>query len=458
MPVNLNNLNISLDNFNEAASGKYNIGQLKLGEDGASVVRTNSRKVLTFLNKTQIRPEESLAIKNAFCNALQREGLSDDAIADIRQKLGLRNTMRETLKAGNIKPLSAAEVREIIDKYAGEINQARGADKPHLATSAEFYRGVSQQTLDSRKTTRDNRNARSESLMQTTVGGTVNMMLDLLEDPAGDSPLIGSTAIAREICLSLRSPQKLSTPGSSLDLTVANIKLKHGASGTIVAQFRLDDGSDFSVDTNMTRAQLLAQMASVLAPKPNAAPPEAPEEAPKAAEEPPKAPGEPPKVQEQEPEEPPAPPKRKPRNPFFGPVVDDLRRVFSTVKDPVAMAAMKIKARASADKVIKGVQLSDETIDAHANVKVRDKLTDQVVGELVIALRDARGLDTRNTELVNQVRNVIAGDKNIDADELIDKIIDALDTEQVDLTANLDKEIEDDFDKPLNIYELLGNG
>jgi hypothetical protein len=132
--------------------------------------------------------------------------------------------------------------------------------------------------------------------------------------------------------------------------------------------------------------------------------------------------------------------------------------VFSTVKDPVAMAAMKIKARASADKVIKGVQLSDETIDAHANVKVRDKLTDQVVGELVIALRDARGLDTRNTELVNQVRNVIAGDKRIDTDALVDKIIDALDTEQVDFTANLDKEIEDDFDKPLNINELLGNG
>ena len=31
MPVNLNMLNIDLARFNEAASGKHNIGQLKLG-------------------------------------------------------------------------------------------------------------------------------------------------------------------------------------------------------------------------------------------------------------------------------------------------------------------------------------------------------------------------------------------------------------------------------------------
>lgn len=466
MPVNLDNLNISLDNFNAAAKGQFNIGQLKLGADGTSVVRTNNRKTLTFLNKTQIRPEESLAIKNAFCEAFKREGLADDAIAAIRKKLGLGNTMRETLAAGNIKPLSAALVREIIDEYAGQINQARGPGQAKLQTSEDFYRGVSRETLNDRKTVRDNRNAKSEARMETTVGGTVNQMLDLLEGPAGDTDLsLGSKAIAREICMALRPPQNLATPGSSLDLSVAHVTLKHGASGTITAQFMLDDGSEFSVDTNLTRDELLAQMANVLKPKPNADPPKAQEEPPKAPEEPPKAPTEPPKVEgkpsnapeEPEEEEPPAAPQRKPRNPFYEPVVEDLRRVFATVKDPVAMAAKKLRVRGTLPKVLNGVQLSDETLDLHARIEARKKLTDQVVDDLVIALREARGLDVRNTELVNQVRSVIGGDERIDADALVDKIIDALDTQPVDFTANLDKEIEDDFDKPLNINELLGN-
>jgi hypothetical protein len=471
MPVNLSNLNISLDNFNKAAKGAFNIGQLKLNADGTGVVRTNSRKTLTFLNKTQIRPEETLAIKNAFCEAFRREGLSDDAIADIRQKLGLRDTMRETLKAGEIKPLSAAEVREIIDEYAGAINGLRGADKPHLETSADLYRGVDQETLKDRKTIRDERNARSESLQQTTVGGTVNQMLDLLEGPAGDTPLpIAAKAIALEICNVLGRPGPLSAPGSKLALQVANVTLKHDASRTIVAQFRLDDGAAFSVDTNLTRDELLAQMRNVLHPKPPKAPEEPPkvqEEAPKVQEGQPKAPEGQPKVQEAPPkapeeiqeerEEPQAAPLRKPRNPFHAPVIEDLRRVFSIVKDPVSMTAEKLRAAKKLDKVIKGVELSEETLEVHARGKAREKLTDQVVGPLVVALREARGLDVRNTELVNQVRNVIAGDERIDAEALVDRIIDALDTEQVDFTANVGKDIEDDFDKPLNINELLGN-
>ena len=452
MPVNLNNLKISLDNFNEAASGQFNIGQLKLGEDGASVVRTNSRKTLTFLNKTQIRPEESLAIKNAFCNALQREGLSEDVVAEIRQKLGLRGSMRETLKAGNIKPLSAAEVREIIDEYAGAINQLRGPDKPHLAISADFLRGVSQKTLDDRKTVRDARNSKSESLMETTVGGTVNQMLDLLEGPAGDTPLpIASKAIALEICKSLGKPQTLSTPKSSLTLEVAHVTLTRGDSGTIVAKFRLDDGADFSVDTNLTRSELLAQMKNVLNPHQNAAQPKVQEEAPKEPETQPKAPEEPPKT------EPPAAQKKKPNNPFHEPLIEDLRQIFSIARDPVAMTAQKLRSRATLHKVVKGVDLSDETLDIHASVKARGILADKAVEPLVVALREARGFDPRNTELVHQVRNVIDGDKSIDTEELVDKIIDALNTEQVDFTANIGKDIEDDFDKPLNINELLGN-
>ena len=361
--------------------------------------------------------------------------------------------MRETLAAGNIKPLSAAEVREIIDEYAGQINQARGSGKPQLATSAELYRGVSEKTLNNRKLVREERNAKSESIMETSVGGTVNRMLDLLESAGGETDMGMSTkAIALEIGQALKSSKTLSTPGSSLSLTVAPVTLTHSASGTIVAKFTLEDGSEFSVNTNLTRTELRDQMAKAISPNRSPAPPKEPEGAePQAQTEPPKVPGEPPKAN------PPAAPKKKSLDPAYEPVIEDLKRVFSIVKDPVAMAASKARVLPTLHKVIKGVALSDETLEIHASSKAREKLANQVVDGLVAALRNARGLDTRNTELVNQVRNVIAGDKRIDADALVEKIIDVLSTEPVDFSANIGQETEDDFDKPLNINELLGN-
>ncbi len=54
MGLDLGNLSISLDRFNEAASGKYNIGQLKLSKDGTSVYRTNNHKTWTIFNNTKI--------------------------------------------------------------------------------------------------------------------------------------------------------------------------------------------------------------------------------------------------------------------------------------------------------------------------------------------------------------------------------------------------------------------
>ena len=44
MAINLSNLNISLDKFNAASGGEYNIGQMKLSSDGKSVYRANNHK------------------------------------------------------------------------------------------------------------------------------------------------------------------------------------------------------------------------------------------------------------------------------------------------------------------------------------------------------------------------------------------------------------------------------
>ena len=123
MAINLSNLNISLDTFNKEASGVLNIGQMKLSSDGKSVYRANNHKTWTIFNWTKISSEEALAVKFAFCKALSKEGLSQDAINAVKQKLGIQGDAIAALKAGNIKPLTAAEVREVIDEYAGQINK-----------------------------------------------------------------------------------------------------------------------------------------------------------------------------------------------------------------------------------------------------------------------------------------------------------------------------------------------
>lgn len=445
MAVNLNMLNINIDQFNAAASGKHNIGQLKLGGDGASVVRTNNHKHWTIFNNTEIRPEESLAIKNAFCKALDRAGLSEEKVDEIREKLGIGGSLLDTLKAGNIKPLSAAEVREIIDQNAEELNLSRAPDAK-LRTSTEIYRGVSQKTLENRKTARDRINADTVSTMETRVGGAVGQMVDLLQAKGKRSDFSAFTKnIAREICKQLHSADPLSKPGQSIDLNTAPIRLKHDKNGTIVAQFTLDDGHVFSVGTQLTRRELYAQMNMVLHGEE-----EIRDESEASGQVRPNG-------------------GKAPQKARYAGLVDDLRNVFATAKNPEEMEWRKLHVLPTLPKGGKNgkPKFSDEALEIHARQRVRDDLTDPIVERLVNALRDVRGMDPRNADLVNQVRAVIFGDKNVDADKLvgeIDRILNHAPVKGGNLINNasskddkLIQQIEDDFDAPLNINALLGN-
>ncbi len=124
MAVNLNTLSISLDRFDAVSDGTFNIGHIKLSDDGSDIVRTNRHKTFEFLNKDTISPEETLAIKNAFCKALSQERLSDKSMDDIRARLGLKSGMVGSLSHRDLRPLTAAQVREILDKYAGREPRA----------------------------------------------------------------------------------------------------------------------------------------------------------------------------------------------------------------------------------------------------------------------------------------------------------------------------------------------
>ncbi len=75
------------------------------------------------------------------------------------------------------------------------------------------------------------------------------------------------------------------------------------------------------------------------------------------------------------------------------------------------------------------------------------------------ALKKARPFDASNAKLVNEVRDVLAGDTKIDTNDLLKRISKVLDTKIVDSREKVDNQIKagiaDDLDTNLNINDWL---
>ncbi len=212
--------NISLDRFNAVASGNHNIGQLKFSSDGTSVYRTNNHKTWTIFNNTKISTTESIMMRHAFCKALENEGLSRDDMNAIRAKLNIGTSVAETAKRGSIAPLSADEVRKVIDEYAGKINTIRTEKQSGartLATSDEIYRNVSKEEMSARAKTREAINART---------------LENIADKVSNPPPNGNKSqapkpISEEAIAKAQSKAHSKAAGLVFDLKLALAKVKH---------------------------------------------------------------------------------------------------------------------------------------------------------------------------------------------------------------------------------------
>ena len=158
MAINLGNVNISLRQFQEISSGKYNAGEVKLTSE-TEIDKVNNHVTMKFLNSTKISHMEVLAIKNAFVKALKSGGVNGDELNRIRQELGLSpmKPVDKTLHERSIKPLSRQQIREILDRNANAINEQLGDGT--IRTSAQIHAGVSEQTLASRADDRNKANA-----------------------------------------------------------------------------------------------------------------------------------------------------------------------------------------------------------------------------------------------------------------------------------------------------------
>ena len=271
MPISLDKLNISLDKFNAVSGGTYNIGHLKLNADGTDVYRTNNRKTLTFLNRTEIKSDEALAVKLAFCKALESEGLSEETIKTVRAKLGIPDSGVDTLNAlkkGSLKPLTAADVREIIDTYAQKINEnrVRKGMTTMLQTSKDIYTGVSEKTLKSRAETRNKINTNTIATLQTSAENSdINSLLDILEySPKSETDLtLKAKGLANELAVILKNSGVKEGRSVALKTTVG-MSLSCNAGGKISAKITFGGGNTMTLDTGYTKQKLLEQLDKIL--------------------------------------------------------------------------------------------------------------------------------------------------------------------------------------------------
>ncbi len=126
--------NISLAQFNKIATGDYNAGQIdfRTKDDGSTeLVKVNNHVWKTSKNDAILSPARILEVKLAFLNALQNGGVTDVAIKEIRNRLGLPTEIdmltskaeRTDFLKMRFAPLTRAQVRAILDEFA---NQGKG--------------------------------------------------------------------------------------------------------------------------------------------------------------------------------------------------------------------------------------------------------------------------------------------------------------------------------------------
>ena len=175
MPIDLANVNISLQKFQAISSGKYNAGEIRITGRN-SLGKVNNHVTKTGQNVTPLSHEEVMAVKTAFVKALSTGGVDREGIARVREELGLASVgdaVDQTLGQRSLKPLTRQQVREILDRYAATLNANARPGAARIRTSDELYARVSTEDRDARKARRDTVNA------SLTESRTVNANLDI---------------------------------------------------------------------------------------------------------------------------------------------------------------------------------------------------------------------------------------------------------------------------------------
>ena len=185
----LANVNISIQQFQAVATGKYNAGEVRLANETTLEKINNSvhfkgsnQTHFKGSNQTTLSHLEVLAIKNAFIKALSQNGVGVDEIARIRRDLGLAADTSagadKKLSERSIKPLSRAQIRTILDRNAETINANAGAGT--IRTDAELHAGYSEARRASLAATREATNAGLAATRELDESHNIAIFQDLI--------------------------------------------------------------------------------------------------------------------------------------------------------------------------------------------------------------------------------------------------------------------------------------
>lgn len=238
MPINLANVNITLAQFQEISSGKYNAGEVKLAGE-QSLAKMNNHVHLWRKNVETISHEEAIAIKEAFVRTLAQSGVGADAVNAVRRELGLASggPTDRTLHERSVKPLSRQQIREILDRNAAAINAAKGDGT--IRTDAEIHAGMSRSKLSSiaaKRTATDTATASSRATTesvsivraQTVISGDIDF------HPYAEREKLLETALSQKKAILERSRGNPSTtPDASITFQTDaghSVELKLGMS------------------------------------------------------------------------------------------------------------------------------------------------------------------------------------------------------------------------------------
>ena len=301
--------------------------------------------------------------------------------------------------------------------------------------------------MAARANTRNEINAQSMAKLMTGTDKTVNNLLDMLQfGEKGETITSDNKKLALEIMTRLSNPAAFKGEdgrNKSVGMTSAGVKFKLQDNGNVLAEFKLGNGNAFTIDTGLDRDGLVNKAVAVL----NAA----------VAANPPKV--EKPRVEEKKPE---SDDIMTAINELeSGEIVGDEGELDDVV--PESTETKKETGTISNEKLLNGLKMVFDALKeakGQAAIKVlRDANMNAVVNTLLKALENARRFDSRNTEIMNNVREAFYGNKNIDIDYLLKTITDILGKKRVDHREKIDENIKNnvlDLDETLNIDALLG--
>jgi len=117
-------MNLSISDFQKISNGSHNAGDITLTSSGKLDKVNNHVGILKGWNNKTISATTTLEVKNAFVKALKNAGVTEASLADVREELGLsRSGSTKGLDLSKLKPLTRAQTREILDRFAATINE-----------------------------------------------------------------------------------------------------------------------------------------------------------------------------------------------------------------------------------------------------------------------------------------------------------------------------------------------